>query len=119
MIHIYLKIQKIFGKKQIMKNKLKPKCLNNSQSPALTNTGILLPCCWLDNLDSYNEVEVKKLFNDKKIDDVNNVDEIINGKVWTNFFEVLKNESITVPKKCYQKCTNNIKVHSSRKRTIL
>ena len=47
----------------------------------------------------------------------NNVDEIINGKVWTNFFEVLKNESITVPKKCYQKCTNNIKVHPSRKRT--
>ena len=25
--------------------KLKPKCLEGTQSPALTSTGIILPCC--------------------------------------------------------------------------
>lgn len=99
--------------------KLKPKCLEGTQAPAITSTGIILPCCWLDNISCHDDKEVKKLFNNKTISDVDNVEEIIEGDIFQNFLKLLKNRHKNIPKHCYTKCSNDVNESVSRKRTIL
>tara|TARA_Y100000004_G_scaffold166101_1_gene197548 strand:+ start:880 stop:1191 length:312 start_codon:yes stop_codon:yes gene_type:complete len=99
--------------------KLKPKCLEGTQAPALTSTGILLPCCWLDNVVCHDDEEIKKLFDNKTIDEVNTVDEIIEGDIFQNFIKLLKNKDKNVPKQCYVKCSNSVNESVSRRKTIL
>ena len=91
--------------------KLKPKCLEGTQAPALTATGILLPCCWLDNIVCHDD--------DENIDEVDTVDEIIEGDIFQNFIKLLKNKDKNIPKQCYVKCTNSVYESVSRKKTIL
>jgi len=99
--------------------KLKPKCLEGTQAPALTSTGVILPCCWLDNISCHDDKEVKKLFDNKTINDVDNVEEIVEGDIFQNFLKLLKNRHKDIPKHCYTKCSNDVNESVSRKRTIL
>ena len=62
---------------------------------------------------------VKKLFNNKTISDVDNVEEIIEGDIFQNFLKLLKNRHKNIPKHCYTKCSNDVNESVSRKRTIL
>ena len=95
------------------KKKLKPKCIQGHQNPALTATGYILPCCWIDNDDNWKEPEVKKLMT-KKISDVENVEDIVKGKEWNHFMNLLKTEGVGIPKACWQKCTNSVKINMTR-----
>ena len=113
---------KIIDEKEIARErvkKLKPKCILGRMSPALTATGNLLPCCWLDNTIGWENKEVKKLFSDKKISEVKHVDEIIKGPAWSHFIKLLETEDKNVPDICYQKCTNDLYVNMNRTKKIL
>lgn len=106
-------------KNDFRKLELKPKCLAGKQAPALTATGYILPCCWLDNREVWNDPEVKKLFQTKKISEVENVEEIVNSVEWKNFINLLLTKSEKIPKTCYIKCTNDVDINPNRVKEIL
>lgn len=84
----------------------KPKCIYTNRDLSFSNTGHILPCCWLNT--QYKEIEVSKLFDSKLHIDNNTVEEILNSEDWKNFFNILKNDSSKVPFKCRSKCTNDL-----------
>jgi len=87
-------------------NKLNPKCLLTSRALSFSNTGHVLPCCWLNTC--IEEKGVENLFDNKNHIDNNTVENIINSKDWNDFFETLKNNPSKAPLTCKRFCSNNV-----------
>ena len=72
----------------------RPKCLGGkgykARSIAVSSTGFVLPCCWLDS----HKDEVKELFDDSLKLNSNTVDEVINSDIWKKFNEKIKSEKV-------------------------
>tara|TARA_Y100000004_G_scaffold70406_1_gene79139 strand:- start:693 stop:1820 length:1128 start_codon:yes stop_codon:yes gene_type:complete len=81
--------------------KIYPKCLNKKEL-AYTATGYLMPCCWLDVPTGWSEPQIKRLMQKHlKLENNDQVDDIINSKEWKEFFKELKtNPSYTCQKFC-------------------
>ena len=94
----------------------RPKCLqpdgtNVGRFIAVTATGFVLPCCWLDRPDgSQNFPENKKikLFFDKElhIDNHETIEDIINSDTWQNFMSDLVNKPEESSAICLKMCSS-------------
>lgn len=79
-----------------------------------TSNGYLLPCCWIDgNLD---EKLITDLYKPHlKLDNVDDIDEILLSKEWIAFYKSLEEER-TATKRCRDFCTGHGEViHGGRK----
>ena len=69
--------------------KLNPKCLpTNGEKPmplAIDNRGHLLPCCWCDEKNITASKQFKPLYDVSKLEDYNNINEILETKEWVEF----------------------------------
>jgi len=75
------------------------------QTPAVTNRGHLIPCCWLDTPNSLKHPIMKKLLKVSKIDDYESIDEILLTKEWINFAKNLsENNMDEIAPECYSMC---------------
>jgi len=75
------------------------------QTPAVTNTGHLIPCCWLDTTNTLKHPIMKKMLKVSKIDDYNSIDEILLTKEWINFAKNLSENNIDkIVPECYNIC---------------
>jgi len=91
--------------------KLEPKCMGeNPKWLGLNAEGYLLPCCWCDPIrkksKNYNGKmdSMDQLFQEKfKLENVENMEEIILSDEWLSFFKSLIN-SEDVPKICQHYC---------------
>jgi hypothetical protein len=83
------------------KSNFNPKCLHTNRDVSYSNTGHILPCCWLNT--RYKEPGIKELFNERLHINNNKVKDIINSKEWIDFFNNLKSD--TAPKTCRKFCT--------------
>tara|TARA_X000001036_G_scaffold269951_1_gene250663 strand:+ start:1417 stop:2394 length:978 start_codon:yes stop_codon:yes gene_type:complete len=89
----------------VSKNKkgtINPKCLHTKRDLSYSNTGHLMPCCWLNT--RYKEPKIKELFDNKLHIDNNTVEDIINSNEWITFFNRLKNKPDTAPQTCRKFC---------------
>lgn len=107
---ILKKETKIVYKSNVISNietkSFKPKCIHTNRDLSFSNTGHILPCCWLNTQNK--EIGVSKLFDSKLHIDNNTVEEILNSEDWKNFFNILKNDSSKVPFTCKRFCTNDL-----------
>lgn len=79
--------------------KLNPKCFQNNHQLGHSAEGYLLPCCMSDH------GVIPELWKDHlKIENNNNVEDIINSKEWKTFFEVLKDFPNDAPSICKKFC---------------
>ena len=86
--------------------KLNPKCILNIKSLALTNDGIVLPCCECDTRqvwhDTYLTPTFKQLTQLSNINDFDSIDEIVTQPIWKKFQDELLDD--IGPHWCYQVC---------------
>lgn len=88
-------------------NKINPKCLLTKRSLSLSNTGHLMPCCWLNT--KYTQKGIVQLFkSEHHLDNNSNINDIINSNDWKNFFKVLKEDPKNAPFTCKSFCNTDI-----------
>ena len=88
-------------------NNLNPKCILTGRLPAFTATGYIVPCCWVDDPKGWKDKNIAKFYNPKlKITNNKNVENIMENKIWKDFFNLLINDSENAPKICKQFCGN-------------
>ena len=84
-----------------------PKCHGTKRSVAVSATGFVLPCCWLDQAYDVNKHEkVRPLFDDKlHIDNNDTIDDIIYSEPWqTSMRDLIEKPEKSAPI-CFRKCT--------------
>tara|TARA_E500000318_G_scaffold65923_1_gene60868 strand:- start:704 stop:1657 length:954 start_codon:yes stop_codon:yes gene_type:complete len=94
----------------------KPKCLSGDRPAYISATGQVLPCCWVDkpteDLLSTDKVLSKLNIKELNINNIKNIEEIYEHKVYIKFYNDLKNQSKDCSSFCRSKCsttTTNIK----------
>ena len=101
------------------KKKFTPKCLYGTRAAGFTATGFLVPCCWVDCLEGWNDEQLKKFYDKKLHIDNNEVEEIFESETWTDWFDMLKNNPENAPKLCKKYCTIELDKYVTRKREIV
>ena len=91
---------------------LQPKCLgpegqNVGRSIAVTATGFVLPCCWLDKPGQEVDEKVKTLFDSSlHIDNNETIENIINAEPWQKFMSELTEKPELSSPICFQFCSS-------------
>ena len=93
-----------------------PKCLeppgaNIGRSIAVTATGFVLPCCWLDDPKNDHALENEFHMKDEHLalKNVEKIEDIYGSKEWAHFFDTLINNPSCAMKQCQYKCGNREK----------
>ena len=104
----------------------RPKCLhpdgaNVGRSVAVTATGFVLPCCWLDRPDGSEnllEDEKIKLFFDKELHKDNNetIEDIVSTDTWQNFMSELINRPEESSPICLKMCSSDGNIHRKQEK---
>lgn len=90
-----------------------PKCLgpegrNLGRSIAVSATGFVLPCCWLDRPSSSMDEKVKTLFDESlHIDNNDTIDDIIGAESWQKFMRDLIEKPEDSSPICLEMCTRD------------
>ena len=80
-----------------------PKCLHKKDL-GYSVTGHITPCCW--TTVSWNRPILENFFTPElHIDNNETVEDILNSKLWNNFFDILKNDPDNVPPFCKECCS--------------
>ena len=94
---------------QKIKN-FQPKCLskegrNIGRSGAVSATGFVLPCCWLDRPNEPRDSKVSTLFDEKlHIDNNDTIDDIIKSDPWQKFMRELTTKAEESSPICLEMC---------------
>ena len=79
---------------------LEPRCMarKNSiekrMSPAVTNRGELIPCCWCDQPRASKDPIMKQMLKVSKISDHNSIEDILTTKEWQEFAKNLAEKNL-------------------------
>ena len=75
-----------------------PRCMfknkAKSQQAAVSNRGHLIPCCWLDNANTLNHPIMKELLKVSKINEVEDIEQIVFSKEWQEFEKNLRERNM-------------------------
>lgn len=86
--------------------KFKPKCLLAKRVSACTATGYIVPCCWVDNTKGWEDKTISKFYSKSlHLDNNNSIEDIINSKIWIDWFAMLKNSPDQAPNICKKYCS--------------
>jgi len=96
------------------KSNFNPKCVFTKRDLSYSNTGHILPCCWLNT--QYKEPMIKELFNERLHINNNKVEDIINSIEWIDFFNKLKSD--TAPRTCRKFCTGALENNPEETKVI-
>ena len=89
---------------------LNPRCMSQDkngvvQGIAYCSDGYLLPCCWLDGLQSKKQLTDLGMYDvELKLENNESVEDVVRSKQWTNFIRILVEEPELAPIKCHTKC---------------
>jgi hypothetical protein len=84
-----------------MTKKLKPACFQGFPL-AVTNQGVLIPCCYCDDKPTLEDPKFKKLMAVSKLDDNKSIKQILRKREWSLFFRNLKKHK--GPEACMETC---------------
>ena len=102
-----------------------PKCIKPNTDAvgrdiAVSATGFILPCCWLDRPDSEIDEKAATLFNDKlHIDNNESIEDILMSDTWLEFYDMLEHQPNEAPKHCHKKCSSGTKFFSTSRDIII
>ena len=91
-----------------------PRCLNNTRFVSYNATGYLTPCCWVDGDPDFSQFFEESLY----IDNNEKIEDILNSKVWQEFYHMLENKPELAPPICRRQCTQ-VKTNPNRDRIRL
>lgn len=77
-----------------------PRCLNNARYVSYNATGYLTPCCWVDGHPDFKQFYEKSLY----IDNNEKIEDILNSKVWQDFYNMLETKPELAPSICKKQC---------------
>lgn len=89
---------------------LNPRCMYQDkngvvQGIAYCSDGYLLPCCWLDGLQSKRQLTSLGIYDSElKLENHESIESVVRSKQWTNFIRILVEEPKLAPTKCHVKC---------------
>ena len=92
--------------KKMQKNKdiLRPRCLEG-KALGHSNTGHILPCCWVDGeVLKRHELGRKLIHPDLSIDNNETIEDILLSDAWLEWDDMLKNSPEKAPYFCYKYC---------------
>lgn len=105
---VYIEKQKEY------ETKFEPKCVSGQQCSFVNTQKQVLPCCWLEspynsiydtNMSGHLETLTDKSLNLKN----NKVENIVNSKIWKNFFDVLTKTPDKAPDYCKKMCSTSMR----------
>ena len=79
---------------------LEPRCMPKHgsieyrMSPAVTNRGELIPCCWCDQQRALKHPIMKEMLKVSKISDHNSIEDILLTKEWQEFAKNLAEKNL-------------------------
>ena len=79
---------------------LEPRCMPKHgskdfrMSPAVTNRGELIPCCWCDQPRASKDPIMKQMLKVSKISDHNSIEDILTTKEWQEFAKNLAEKNL-------------------------
>jgi hypothetical protein len=76
-----------------MTKDFKPACILANKAVALTNKGELIPCCHFDTVKGRADPGIKAIYKINKIDDYDNIEEILYQQEWIDFYNNLINNN--------------------------
>lgn len=91
---------------------LKPRCMSQDkngvvQGIAYCSDGYLIPCCWLDGLQSKQQLINLGMYDSNlKLENNDSVENVVKSPQWRNFIRILVEEPKLAPTKCHVKCKN-------------
>lgn len=102
---------------QLTYDKSEKEVVRNVREIAYINSGYLLPCCWLDGEE--NKKFIKSLLKEKlKVENVDNVEDIITSEEWIDWFDVLINRPEEAKPVCYRYCRSPRSENPLRRKRI-
>jgi len=98
-----------------VKRKLEPRCLSG-KGYGYSARGYLIPCCWTDPYQTVDgqtptyHIGIEEIFFKEhlKLSNVETIDDIINSKEWTEFYEGLIKDPQNAPRVCKKYCATTI-----------
>ncbi len=102
-----------------------PKCLGKEgyrgRSIAVSATGFVLPCCWLDRPDDFDDImkdkKVGPLFDKKlHIDNNDTIEDIVSSDPWQKFMRELTEKPEESSPICFQMCTISENPHRKQEK---
>jgi len=82
-------------------NNFRPSCIHDNKEPAYSSTGYILPCCWCDTGFILEDEDFKSIVQEKfKVENVENISEIMESDEWRDFFKFEK-----IPMICQRYCS--------------
>ena len=105
-----------YDKKIILEPRCMPKhgSIEYRMSPAMTNRGELIPCCWMDQAKALKHPIMKQMLKVSKVSDYNSIEEILLTKEWQQFAKDLAEKDID---KVVPVCTTHSKKRTGRDTT--
>ena len=105
-----------YDKKIILEPRCMPKhgSIEYRMSPAMTNRGELIPCCWMDQAKALKHPIMKQMLKVSKVSDYNNIEEILLTKEWQQFAKDLAEKNID---KVVPVCITHCQKRTGRDRT--
>lgn len=86
---------------------LDPLCFKDAIALAVSNQGVLLPCCRIDDPNTMNDPLMQDMLKASVIDDNNKIEDILKSKQWKQFAEDLSNN--IGPNACRTTCAKSKK----------
>ena len=68
---------------------LDPLCFKDAIALAVTNKGVLIPCCRMDDPKTMNDPRMQKMLEVSNIDSSNTIEDILKSKEWKDFADDL------------------------------
>ena len=81
--------------------RLKPACFEGFPI-AITNEGVVIPCCYCDDKSTLNDPEFQKLMAVSRLEDNDSIDQILAKKEWKRFYKNLRRNQ--GPDACKKTC---------------
>lgn len=100
-----------------LKRKFIPKCIEGKIPVAISATQFLLPCCWIDKIEGWNDPIISKFFNESLNLKTNEVEDIVESVTWKEFKSLLINNPELAPELCKKQCTAKVDENPNRNRT--
>lgn len=86
-----------------MPDDFEPACLNGLEL-SLSNLGYIIPCCNIDNSRIYAIKSFGMLDDQFKLDNVEDIADVLLSDEWIEFFRIIKEDYSKVPYECKLRC---------------
>lgn len=82
-----------------------PRCITHEAQETLSNSGHILPCCWMDNEFDKKDHLIGQLYSDHlHIDNISSREELLQSAEWVELFNAIITKQ-NLPKCCIRECS--------------